>query len=43
MKFPDGAYLIKNFLSLDEQVELTLKVINEYVKPPYRTNVQDAY
>ncbi len=37
--FPEGLYVIKNFLTIHEQLELSKKCINEYHKKPNRTNL----
>ena len=36
---PEGVYLIKDFLNIPEQLNITLKCLNEYHKKPYRTNL----
>jgi len=38
-KFPEGLYVIKNFLTIPEQLHLSKKCINEYHKKPNRTNL----
>lgn len=36
---PQGVYLVKDFLSIPEQLTITLRCLNEYHKKPYRTNL----
>lgn len=36
---PAGVYLIKDFLTIPEQINITMKCLNEYHKKPYRTNL----
>ena len=36
---PQGAYLVKNFMDIPEQIHLTMKCLNEYNRKPYRTNL----
>lgn len=36
---PEGIYLIKKFLTIPEQLLITIKCLNEYSKKPYRTNL----
>jgi len=37
--FPEGLYVIKNFLTIPEQLALSKKCINDYYKKPNRTNL----
>lgn len=37
-----GTYLVKHFLSQEEQIQLTKDCINDYVFPPYRTNENET-
>jgi len=39
LKFPDGVYIVKNYLSLQEQLEIGKQALNDFIKPPYRTNL----
>lgn len=36
---PQGVYLVKDFLTIPEQLNITLRCLNEYHKKPYRTNL----
>jgi len=37
--FPEGCFVIKNFLTIPEQLALSKRCINEYYKKPNRTNL----
>ena len=36
---PEGVYLVKDFLTFEEQILITMKCLNEYNKKPYRNNL----
>ena len=38
-RFPSGAFLVKEFLSAEEQVDIAQLCVNEFVQKPYRTNL----
>ena len=37
--FPQGTYLIKDYLPIADQLDLTKRCLNEYIKKPHRTNL----
>jgi alkylated DNA repair protein alkB homolog 1 len=37
--FPQGLFVIKDFLTIEEQITTTLRCLNEYHKKPHRTNM----
>ena len=39
LDFPAGVYIVKKFLTVREQLDITKKCLNEYHKKPYRTNL----
>jgi len=42
LKTISGVYIIKNFLSLEEQLEIAKSMLNEYIQSPYRTNLDNT-
>lgn len=36
---PEGAYLVKNFMSVKEQLQIGYEALNHYINRPYRTNL----
>lgn len=39
LKWPEGIYIIKGFLSIPEQLHFARKILNDYHKKPNRTNI----
>lgn len=39
LHWPEGVYLIKNFLSFSEQIAIAKNCLNTYIEEPYRTNL----
>ena len=36
---PKGAFLVKNFNKVEEQLQIGYEALNDYVHRPYRTNL----
>lgn len=39
IKEPAGAYLIKGFIDLSTQLQIGFEALNDYIRKPYRTNL----
>jgi hypothetical protein len=39
MQQPEGAYLVKGFIDLQTQMQVGFEALNDYIRSPYRTNL----
>ena len=39
LKRPEGAFLVRRFCEVEEQIEIGMQALNEYIFRPYRTNL----